>query len=79
MTIFTRKKKRKLHLTSGDARAYQFIHQFKAIADQTFTGELIEVTRALNCQKSIFIIKKKRLQQSCRKLFIIVCPNLKRT
>ena len=29
--------------------------------------------------KSIFIIVKKRLQQSCRKLFIIVCPNLKRT
>ena len=39
----------------GDARAYQFIHQFKAIADQTFTGELSEVTRALNCQKAYLL------------------------
>ena len=40
-------------------RAYQFIHQFKAIADQTFTGELSEVTRLLCCEKSIFVIVTK--------------------
>ena len=42
----------------GDARAYQFISQFKPIADQTSTGELSEVRRVLNCQDRRFTIVK---------------------
>ena len=62
MTIFYKKKhcywSGSPYFTPGDARAYQFIYQFKPIADQTSTGELSKVTRVLNCQDRRFTIVK---------------------
>ena len=67
------------HFASGDARAYQFIHQFKPIADQIFTGELSEVTRVLYCQKSIFIIGKNDYSKaSAVESNLLSCVQIKR-
>ena len=58
------------HFTSGDERAYLFIHQ-------TFTGELREVTRVLYCQESIFIIIKKNDYSKAVEITLLCEENLK--